>query len=91
MKPATLLIALLVFQSGGFACEKYHNVKSRSAHAVTQSGASGFNNDLTGKLLLTDRQKASSRKLDISALSPGVYLLRIITDANSLCEKIIIR
>ncbi len=47
--------------------------------------------DLAGKLLLTDRQKAPFRKLDISVLSPGVYFLQIITDAHSLCEKIIIR
>jgi hypothetical protein len=46
--------------------------------------------DITGNLVITDNQLSSSRKLDISNLTSGVYLLRIIGKDKIERMKIII-
>jgi len=46
--------------------------------------------DLNGKLLLTDSQPAPSRKLDISGLHAGLYVLKAISNDRILCRKFLV-
>jgi hypothetical protein len=47
--------------------------------------------DITGKLVLTDTQTSSSRKLDVSDLASGIYLLRIISKDRIDSRKILVK
>ena len=46
--------------------------------------------DLAGKLLLTDNRSGASRKLDITSLTSGVYLIRIINNGSVDCRKFVV-
>jgi len=45
--------------------------------------------DVFGELILTDRM--SSRALDISRLSPGVYVVQVIENGKSINRKLVVR
>jgi hypothetical protein len=47
--------------------------------------------DLTGKMMLADGNLHQLRKIDVSGLTPGVYLLRIINKDSVSTKKIVIR
>jgi hypothetical protein len=45
--------------------------------------------DVFGELILTDR--ISSKALDISRLSPGVYMVQVIENDKSINRKLVVR
>ena len=46
--------------------------------------------DLTGKLVLKDNSIAASRKIDISSLHSGIFILKIINKDNMECRKVVV-
>src|SRR6056297_11710 len=45
--------------------------------------------DVFGELILTDR--ISSKTLDISRLSPGVYMVQVVENQKSINRKLVVR